>query len=374
MKKVVIMQRRLTHYRLPLFESMRESLASANVELVLYYGMPGPGEDLKGDSADLPWAHRVDNSYFSFSGKSFCWQPLSKIHLQADLVIIPQEVSFVSAFVILIIRMILGRRTALWGHGANLNLNARSSLGEAIKRMMSRRVSWWFAYTSMTLRIVTAIGYPASRVTVLNNSIDTEALKRDLAAVPGSRCVAVRAELDLSLGHTAIFLGSLYAEKRIDILLEAADLLYKADPLFRLLIVGDGPLRELVREFCEQRAWCHWLGARTGAEKALFLVAADVMLCPGLVGLVVLDAFVAGLPLVTMANVSHPPEAEYLVAGANCEITSPELQEYVRSVRKLMTDSDHRHALAQACLAAAETYTVANMADRFSQGIVSALS
>lgn len=374
MKKVVIVQRRLTHYRLPLFEIMRKSLASADVELILYYGNPSRKEGLKEDAADLPWAHKANNFYFGFAGRSFCWQSFSRVHLQADLVIIPQEVSFLSAFFIFMVRAMLGRRTALWGHGANFNLNARSSIGEAVKRLLSDRASWWFAYTGMTLRIVTSLGYPAGRVTVLNNSIDTGALKADLASVSEHERVAIRTELSLSLGHTAIFLGSLYSEKRIDVLLESADMLHKADPLFSLLIVGDGPQRALVQEFCEQRAWCHWLGARTGKDKALILSVADFMLCPGLVGLVVLDAFVAGLPLVTMASSSHPPEAEYLVAGTNCEISPADVGEYVSTVRRLIVDSGHRLALARACRVAADTYTVESMADRFSQGIVSALS
>lgn len=374
MRRVVIVQRRLTHYRAPLFEIMRASLAGMNVELQVFYGEGSPQEGLKGDAAHLPWARKVRNSYFGLLGRSLCWQSISWAHVRADLVIIPQEMSFVSTFFILFIRGMLGKKTALWGHGANLNVAGRSALGEAIKRVISRRASWWFAYTDMTLRIVTALGYPAARVTVLNNSIDTGALKRQMASLPEADRATIRANFALSPGRTAIFLGSLYSEKRVDVLLAAAELLSEADPKFRLLIVGDGPQRELVKQFCEKNTWCHWLGSRTGSDKALFLSVSDVMLCPGLVGLVVLDAFVAGLPLVTMENASHPPEAAYLVAGRNCVQSAPDIHEYFKAANAVLSDRGLRHSLSQECLAASEHFTLENMADRFCRGIISALS
>ena len=46
--RVVIMQRRLTHYRVPLFAMMRDRLARAGIELAVVYGDPTPAESRQG--------------------------------------------------------------------------------------------------------------------------------------------------------------------------------------------------------------------------------------------------------------------------------------------------------------------------------------
>ncbi len=372
-KQVVILQRRLTHYRVPLFEQMYAELGQAGVRLRLVHGQPAPDEEGKRDAGALAWAEKVTNRYCRVGSKYLCWQPLSAASIAADLVVITQENSLLSNYPILLRRKMAGTRLAFWGHGANLQSSAPDGLKERFKRWTTRKVDWWFAYTGLSVNLVASTGFPSTRITNLENSIDTTAIQAEIAAIGPDDRNALRARMGWEDGRIAIFLGSLYPDKRLEFLFQAADRLHCDDPLFRLLIVGDGPLRETVRNYCVGRPWCTWVGAKTGSEKALYLSLADVLLNPGLVGLGILDAFVAGVPMVTTDCGLHSPEIAYLIQDENGVMTNNSIDAFIIGVRRVLNDDAYRTRLVAGCRQTAGHYTIENMAMNFARGIEQAL-
>lgn len=370
---VFILQRRLTHYRIPLFEGLRTELERAGITLRLVYGQAAPNEESKRDEASLGWAEKVTNRYWLLSGKHVCWQPISRDALGADLVIITQENSILSNYSWLLRRRAGGPRVAFWGHGANLQSKAPNGLRERFKRWTTQQVDWWFAYTSLSVDLVASTGFPPNRITNLENAVDTRGMRADIAAIGPADRAAFRSAMGWEDGKIAMFLGSLYVDKRLDFLFQAADRLHRDDPLFRLLIVGDGPLRETVRDYCIERRWCAWVGAKTGREKAPYLAVVDVLLNPGVVGLGILDAFVAGVPMVTTDCGLHSPEIAYLVQDENGLITDYSIDAFTLGVRHVLNDDAYRARLADGCRQAAGRYTIENMAKNFARGIEKAV-
>jgi glycosyltransferase involved in cell wall biosynthesis len=371
--QVVIVQRRLTHYRVPLFERLKLDLEQAGVRLRLIHGQPTPSEENKCDSGFLQWAEQVNNHYWRIGDKYLCWQPLPSNAHRADLIIITQENSMLSNYPVLFRRRFGGHRVAFWGHGANLQSRKPKGLKERFKRWTTRQVDWWFAYTDLSVELVRLSGFPAERITNLENAIDTRNMLADIAAVDQSDVAALRGRLGWEEGHVGLFLGSLHADKRLDFLFQAADCLHADDPLFRLLIIGDGPLREQVEAACAARPWCVWVGAKTGGDKALYLAVANVMLNPGLVGLGILDSFVSGVPMVTTDCSLHSPEIAYLHHDENGLMTRNTLEAFVAGVRYLLENGAYRTQLVAGCRKAARHYTLENMAQNFREGIIKAL-
>jgi len=170
-----------------------------------------------------------------------------------------------------------------------------------------------------------------------------------------------------------LFIGSLYPDKRIGFLLQAAQAIRQRVPGFRLLVVGSGPLAGEVRAAAAQWPWVHALGARTGRDKALCLRSAQLMLNPGLVGLGILDSFVSGVPMVTTDCHLHSPEVAYLRSGVNGVMTENTLDAFVGACARLLCSPEEHARLAGAALADASRYTIENMAERFATGISAAL-
>lgn len=370
-RRVVVVQRRLTHYRVPFFTSLRADLAQRGVDLELLVGHGTEQEAAKRDAGTLPWARSVP-TYYAAGGK-LCWQTLSP-HLQgADLVIVAQENKLLHNLPLLL----NGRRRfklAFWGHGGNLQSNQPNGLKENIKRWTARKVDWWFAYTSISEEMVAATGFPRERISIVNNAVDTLELESYARSITPAEMAALRRELDLQSGPVGVFIGSLYSDKRLDFLFKAAHAIRTEIPDFQLLIIGDGPEGEAVRRWCVKHAWSHWLGARQGREKVKCLMLGDIMLSPGAIGLGVLDSFALRLPVVVTRGGNHGPEVAYLKDGVNGRICPQDLDAYRNACIFLLKNAGELDRLRDGCGRSASVYTAKNMIDRFTHGICASLN
>ena len=148
-------------------------------------------------------------------------------------------------------------------------------------------------------------------------------------------------------------------------------------PGFRLLVAGDGPDRPIAEAAARQHPWLTYLGRVEGVEeRAKLLAAADALLVPGLVGLVVLDGFAAGVPLVTAAYSYHSPEIEYLEPEVNGVAVreAESVEAYAAAVVRVLRDRVLRERLRAGCLESAGRYTVEAMVGRFATGVTRALA
>lgn len=367
---VVVIQRRLTHYRVPLFEALRGLLAERNIRLELLVGQGTPAEEKKRDAGELPWAKSIPTRYLA--GGKLCWQPLQRHIDGANLVIVTQENKLIQNHLL----MLTPRRfkLAFWGHGANLQSNNPHGLKERFKRWTTNRVDWWFAYTQMSAGLVAAAGFPSKCCTVLNNAVDTSELLRQRRDVTLEETRALRDTLGFGVGPVAVFVGSLYADKRLDFLFAAAEAIRREIPDFHLLILGEGPERDKVADWCAAHPWARWAGARFGREKVAYMLLAQVMLNPGALGLGIMDAFVCQTPVITTNCGNHGPEISYLANGINGVTTADDLNMYADACVGLLRDPTALEVLRAGCNAGAREYTVENMARRFADGIEASFS
>jgi glycosyltransferase involved in cell wall biosynthesis len=167
------------------------------------------------------------------------------------------------------------------------------------------------------------------------------------------------------------------SSKELHFLREAADTVAENVKGFSLLVVGAGEGSEAraMEDFARERPWVHMLGGRYGREKAEILRISEVIMVPAWAGLVVVDSFAAGVPLVTSSSRSHPPEVSYVQHGVNGLLVddagSP--QKYGLAVAGLLGDPSRRAELAENCRKERDHYSVEAMVERFASGISQAL-
>lgn len=370
MRKVVVLQHRLLHYRLQLFESLRARCADKGIELHLVHGQPTRREEGRRDVGLLSWADSVCNRYLSVGRRDLVWQPFPTGHRDADLIVVMQENRLLSNYPLLFGRARTRPKVAYWGHGRNFQTDRPTGILERWKKLMVGRVDWWFGYTEMTRDILLADGYPDERITVLNNAIDNEGFQKDLESVTDERLGELRAEIGADeLSVVGLFCGSLYPDKRLGYMIEAADRIQAEVPDFRLVVIGDGPSGSEIKSAAAERPWLKWMGIRKGLDKAAFFRLADIVLNPGLVGLHILDSFCAGVPMVTTDDARHSPEIAYLEDGRNGLVVHGGPDRYAEAVVKLLRDRRGLKALSQAACQAAERYTLQSMVENFTDGI-----
>jgi glycosyltransferase involved in cell wall biosynthesis len=366
---VILVERRLTHYRVPLFERMRQLLTARQIGFELLVGTGTPEEAAKRDDGHVPWAKAVPTRYF-LSG-SLCWQSLGGPLRKADLVVVNHQNKLLYNHWLLWAPRRC--RLGLWGHGRNLQARSSGTAGEQFKQWAMSRADWYFAYTQLTVDTVVQAGFPAARVTNLNNTIDTARLGRERRAISPEDVAVRRRELGLNGAPVGAFVGSLHAAKRLDFLIEACRQIRQRVPGFQCLIIGDGAERAKVERWSAAHNWVHWVGARHGREKALYLACAAVILNPGMVGLGIMDSFVCGVPLITTDCGIHSPEIAYLRPGENGVMTRDNVADFATRTAELLDDPAARERMGRACLASAGEYSLEGMASRFVEGMVQAL-
>lgn len=243
-----------------------------------------------------------------------------------------------------------------------------------VKARVSRLPHWWFAYTSDTAALVAATGYPADRITVVDNAIETEALVQLAETITNREILEFREAHGIRSRNVALFVGGMYPEKRLRFLIGAARNIRLAVPDFELILVGAGPSQEVAREAASSLPWVHYTGPLFGREKATAFATAKTLLMPGLVGLAVLDSFAFSRPIVTTNIDYHSPEISYVVDRENGLITEDDIASYAAVVGQLFRDPALESRLRDGCHRSAKRYTLHNMVDRFSYGVQMALA
>jgi glycosyltransferase involved in cell wall biosynthesis len=366
----------IPRYQQSFFESLRMRLKQPGLELTVVQGDPPPRTALRGDAIRLPWALHRPSAYLGLGERRLVWQPWRTEALHSDLVIADQASRLLLNYWLLA-KQVRGRvKVALLGHGANLNVPRASPVGEWVKRHISRRAHWWFAYTEAARERVTTLGYPPERITVVQNSALTTTEKRAIELVSPEDEDRLRHELELGDGPIGLFLGSLYEEKRWRFLLSAAEQTSARLPSFVLVIAGDGPDRGELIERASGRDDVRVVGRADGSVKAELLAAARVLLLPGGLGLAITDAFAAGIPTVSTAVPTHGPEFEYIEDGVNGLVLPGEAtpNEYGAAVASLLEDPIRLTALSEGARASGAVYTEEAMVERFADGIERAIA
>jgi glycosyltransferase involved in cell wall biosynthesis len=358
--KVLIVQESLPQYRVPFFDSLRDRLAGQDIALDVAHGRPPAEVAGRGDGGHLDWSIGLDNRRLRVAGHPVVWQPVYRRSIGYDLVIVEQASRLLVNYPLLARQRRPRPNVALWGQGADRPAGRSTArrVGRAARSAISRLPHWWFAYTEGGAEQVRRLGFPAGRITVVQNAADTSWAQHAVPTKVPGRCV---------------FIGSLYRGKGIDFLVAAADRVASQRPEFSLVIVGDGPERSRVDSWAADRPYLRATGPLFGRAKAAELTAAQLVLAPGMVGLAVVDSFAAAAPMVTTDMPFHGPEVEYLEHGRNGWIVPDRVDAFAEVVETLLGRPDLIIGARAACRSAAERYSLRAMTERFAGGVAAAL-
>jgi glycosyltransferase involved in cell wall biosynthesis len=237
-----------------------------------------------------------------------------------------------------------------------------------LKNYLAKQSRAWFAYTDVSRCHLEKIGVEADKINVVNNTVDSSAAQAIIRKLETKNTPQQHAN------NVGVFLGSLYKEREIPLLLEIIQQVHQRLPDFRFHIIGDGVERELVKQFCATNTWVTWHGNLQGQEKWRLLLEASFLLHPGPLGLNIIDAFLAGLPVVTkrFENVRSPEEA-YLRENENALFCENSADKFAQAVYALLNDNERHQILAKGCRKTAEGLTIENMVENFARGIIKTL-
>jgi glycosyltransferase involved in cell wall biosynthesis len=362
---VTVIQPYIPAYRVPFFDELDRRLAESGCDLQVVHGVPEGAQAERGDARVGSWSVPVRSSSLRLRGHVLHWRPVLRRALRSDVVIAELASTNLDTY---LLALLLRRRLMLWGHG-KAYVTESSALDGRLELWLARRAERVFVYTEGGAAFLRSRGYYSARITVVRNSTDTVTLRRTAAAIADDDVVAYRERLGLGLGPVAAFVGSFDDSKCLPLLFEAAALVHKRLPEFRLLVAGAGPLQHLVDIAAKDLPFVVALPRAEVPALAEIGRTAECVVIPGRVGLVAVDALALGLPVVTTTYPHHAPEAEYLTDGAKV-VAEQTPESLANSVFDLLSDKPRLAAAQTEATRLGEQLTVEAMAAAFASALL----
>ena len=368
-RRVLILEAQIKQYRRAFFCGLGERLRGNHIELKIAYSAPSQTERTKSDNLVLPADLGIEVPGTWLLGERVfvqrAWGPIR----DAELVVIEQGNKHAVNYVLLAMSRLGRKRVAYWGHGYNHQARA-PGVSEWLKRKLITQVDWWFAYTAGVGRYLTEHGVDPEIITVVQNTIDTRELAEAVRTQAANDRHATRRRLGIPEGaRVGLFCGSLYADKKLELLIVAAERIRARRSDFELVIVGDGPARAQMRAAAARLPFLHYVGPSFGRDRAAYFAISDVFLNPGLVGLAIVDAFTVGLPMFTTDVPIHSPEIEYLEPNVNGAMTAYDASAFASAICRVLDDPGALARMREAARATAARLTMDHMIESFATGI-----
>ncbi len=212
-----------------------------------------------------------------------------------------------------------------------------------------------------------SFGVADSRIRVAQMTVDVQAILSFAAGFGIEQRTAWRSRLAIRPFETIVlFVGRLEPEKGIDPLLQAFERLAQASASIKLVLVGDGTLREEIHAQSMRSNWLIAPGRLTGAELLEAYCSSDIFVLPSRFepwGLVVNEAMAAGLPVVASNRVGCVDD---LIDGRDTGMTYEFASDdgVFNAVKALLDDPDARNRMGSNARRLISSWTLHAEAER----------
>lgn len=337
-QRVAIVYHFFPHYRGPV---MRELLSHGRHHYQLFGEVRDPlGTGVKAmEMDDTSRFTRLPTAFLG--GTVLIQRGIIGLALRRDLDTIIYHGSFVylTTWISAALARITGKRVLFWTIGWHQPETGLRNLARCTFYRLAHALLL-YGHDAKTTAI--ANGFDASRLHVVNNSLDYARQRAVRESVTPEQIRGVRDEWfpDANL-PMLICTTRLVPKRRLDVLFDAMVRLREEDHEVCLLLVGDGPERQRLEGLADALALrVRFFGAcYDEATLGRLIMAANVTVAPGMVGLAAMHSLVYGTPVVTHQDPNRQaPEAEAIIDDVNGSLyIHGDLNDLVQAIRRWTT-------------------------------------
>lgn len=178
-------------------------------------------------------------------------------------------------------------------------------------------------YGNNAKKNLTRLGYKKSKLKVIYNSLDYDNQIPFRSSMTKDERIKIRTEyFENPNAHQLVFIGRLTNLKKLDMLIEALNLLRKENIIVNLLFVGDGNEKpKLLQQVSEHglESQVYFYGACYEESINYKLIASsDCCVAPGEIGLTAMHSLMYGVPVISHSDGNRQmPEYEAIIPGKN---------------------------------------------------------
>ena len=216
-----------------------------------------------------------------------------------------------------ILGRLAGKRVLFWTHGW---LRHETGLQALIRNTFYRIGHGLLLYGHRAKCIGLSYGFKPERLHVIYNSLDCQLQDQTRATLPSDARETTRMELFPGRDQHPVLVNitRLHSYKRLDQMIRAAaDLEQNGRPV-NVLLVGEGPHKTELQELADELGvHAKFTGAVYGEDElGRMLIASDIAVMPGPVGLLAMHALAYGVPVISHNSFDKQmPEFESIIEG-----------------------------------------------------------
>lgn len=306
---VVLQYLTLIHYR----ESVFNRIASdPRIDFTICCGKKSPYQKMRNFEPQPPLKIKwVKNFVVNITQMHFIvWQWGAIINLVRTrpnvLILLGADPHILSSFPLFFIAKILRVKVCWWSHAT---LAGQGFLGRWLRLFFYKHADGILAYDEVgRLRLEKAGVEPSTMTTIWNclNDADYKLSANDRQVTENDCTIRV------------LYIGRLYRDKKMHLLIEAAAILKDRGVTFVVDIVGDGPELTATKEksiALDLNDVIRFHGAKYDDDLTQFLSKADIGVIPSWAGLSAIQYMASGIPVITEENqgINHPPEVSAII-------------------------------------------------------------
>lgn len=256
------------------------------------------------------------------------------------------------------IRLFYGKKKHLyyWTHGW---YGKEKRLTRIVKKFYFKMADGIFLYGEYARGLMTKMGFDASKLFVIHNSLDYDKQK----AIRGT--IAENGIYKNHFGNdnpTLIFIGRLTKVKKLEMLIEAVAKLNESDRPVNVILVGDGTEFEKLQFLSKKLAvesQCWFYGACYDENKnAELIYNADLCVAPGNVGLTAMHSMAFGTPVISHDDFRwQMPEFEAIKPRLTGNFfKKDDLNSLVMAIENWISNHPDREAVRKSCYNEIDNY------------------
>jgi glycosyltransferase involved in cell wall biosynthesis len=275
------------------------------------------------DNIDFPFS-KLKNNFIKFVGIDWLFQSsFSKKDIKRyDLIILPLSVPNLLNYKVLFWAKIYGIKVGFYGMGLNYQKKHSNATGflEKIRRFLFNLSDFTVVYTEEIKEIVLTNSTVESRkIFVAPNTLDIEKIDKQIVDSDNVRKRFSADENTLLL----TYVGRLSPQKNPAMLLDVLSILKGKGHKAKLVYVGTGEEKILLKKRAENSNDVIFLGATSEKISTEILKASDFSVMPGMTGLAVVHSFICKTVYITVDDNLHSPEFDYLTNNETGFVVKP---------------------------------------------------
>lgn len=369
MIKVCLQQPSLPTYRKAFFEKLNKF-----VQLCIFYGNDGIPSKLP-NNVELRFSPlhliKIWNKYLKWHTAQ-----IKAVNSETDVSILSWDVQYVTLWLAILKSFMLQKPLILWGHGYSKNDNVIKSSLRNLPAKFAKAIILYDYHTAEVLRNKSNF---RNKIFVAPNSIDQQSIlnAKEYWLADYSRLKQFQREHKIDGTFNIIYIGRIYKENRLEILINAFQKVIYEIKNVRLIIIGElnsfGKELQLEAKKLGISEYIIWTGAiYNEINIAPWMLSSKLFCYPSNVGLSLMHAFGYGLPAITDNEFKkHGPEIWALVEGYNgLTFTTYDKDALALKIIKLYKDEVMREELSKnALFTIIEKFNLDKMVEGFLQAI-----